>query len=97
MGSGDLETVRANWQNAPTAAAASRDPAARKTAKPAYGPLPKGQSGAATLNDAALETWDAAEAAWMEALEALGSKEETKAKTPEHRPAVDLVLEGMAR
>ena len=100
VGSADLDIVRGNWAaGTPTAASASlptpdTNPNSREQGL-VYGPLPKRQTSPATLNDAALEAWDAAEAAWMEALESLESKRESKAKTSGRQSAVDLVLEGM--
>ena len=48
---------------------------------------------AAALSDAALENWNAAEAAWADAVEALGQENQTQPKTAKRRNVVDLVLE----
>ena len=107
VGSADLDIVRANWGTGIPAAAVRTD---SKGSTPASAPVLIGPR-RASLSDAALSSWtnantdhgfsdsdlaSLAEAAWIEALESLESKRESKAKTCEQRSAVDLALEGMA-
>ena len=99
VGSADLDLVRANWGRVLSASASTvatpSEASFAAGSKPVYGPARKEDTGSAA-KDAALANWDAAEAAWAGAIEALHSREAHREKMAQRRAAVDLVLEGLA-
>ena len=101
VGSADLDIIRANWgSQIPTAA--SSDSAVQSSSNESlrentiYGPPTRDEIARQSLADAAFGNWEAARAAWLDALDALETRQETGKETTNRRAAVDLVLEGMA-
>ena len=101
VGSADLDVVRANW-GSQIPAAASSNSAVQSSSNESlrentiYGPPTRDEIARQSLADAAFGNWEAARAAWLDALDALETRQETGKETTNRRAAVDLVLEGMA-